>query len=106
MQIKIDGKIMELEGNVTMEQLKAKLRKPHKCARCGYKACLGGRTLSNSIITNAIKASNGLYVIECLNYQPAPEEPTVDLSKEEQMSIISGTEYNLLDPKVKHAFIC
>lgn len=102
MELKINGRINRVYGTATFEELKEKMKKPHKCTSCGVVACVGGRNLKNAAIKDAIKTENGLYVISCDNYIEEKPKRT-NTETEEQTYISSPFDCRIMHPTVKHA---
>lgn len=69
MLIKKNARIQKVNGTATFEQLKQTLTRPHICSNCGSVACIGDKNLKNAIITDAISAKDGLYVIKCTGFE-------------------------------------
>ena len=102
MEIKINGRINRVYGTATFEELKVKLKKPHKCTSCGVVACVGGRNLKNAAIKDAIKTENGLYVISCDNHTEDKRKRT-NVNNEDQTYISSPFDCSIAHPTVKRA---
>ena len=103
MLVKIDGELINFHGSLTMEQLKQKLKRPHLCSNCGVKACVGGRNLKNEVIRNAIKAKDGVYVLDCDNYSEC--ERRIVEGENDIISNGSPLDCSIMHPNVRHTFI-
>lgn len=103
MQIKVDGKITRVYGTMTFEELKKNMERPHLCSKCGVVACVGGRNLRNAAIKDAIKAKDGVYVMDCDDYMEGDISRTGNESLEE--SYYPFFECSIIHPDVKHLFI-
>lgn len=102
MEIKYKGKINDVPGTITFEELKKKMKKPHLCSSCGVVACVGGRNLKNAAIRSAIDTKRGVYVVACDDYVEGRNERK---RNNRELLTSSSFECSIVHPAVKHVFI-
>ncbi|MBR3229463.1 MAG: hypothetical protein IKF91_01395 [Bacilli bacterium] len=104
MLVKINGQLIKLHGASTMEGLKQKIKRPHLCQDCSVVACVGRTNLKNVAIKNAIKAIDGVYVLDCDDFVQNKNVHT-NVHDEERLLFSSPTESTLMHPNLRHIFI-
>ena len=104
MLVKINGELISFHRISTLENLKQIMKRPHICSSCGAVACVGGRNLKNASIKNAIKAKDGVYVLDCDNYTE-DKTKSVNANNDERVLLSSPSECSIIHPNVRHVFI-
>lgn len=124
MLVKVRSELLELRGDLTLEQLQKKMKKPHLCLNCSVKVCVMNKDLESFFIKDAIKAEGGVYVISCDNYAQGEDrkiinysmkkkenervslEPSYDnVRQRENVYISSPSTCNILHPNVRSVFL-